>query len=69
MQLIKHVLRIVGSAGAANGVVSAEEVERHLAELAKQGYELHSTLNYGTIRDQSNQDVGYRVMYILTKDE
>lgn len=68
MQSVKNVLRTIGQENPAKGVVSAEQAEMHLAALAKEGYELHSTMYLGSIRDDKNLEIGYRVLYVLVNN-
>ena len=70
MTKIKHFLRTIGQPNDALGIMAAEDVEAELEyKFLNQGWLLLKTDYLGAIRDKDGNEVGYRYMYFLTKED
>ena len=71
MQKIKHFLRTVGHPANENlGVQSADDVEAELEyKFLNQGWVKNEVMFLGSVRDDKGSEVGYRFMYIMTKED
>ena len=70
MQSIKYFVRAIGDASKGMGVVTAAEAEQDINyNYLSQGYVVQNTSYLGSIRDTEGNDVGYRILHVLLKDE
>lgn len=70
MQKVKIVLRVVGTPSAGLGVVSGEEAGKTIEEkYTSDGYVIQNSFYVGDIKDANGSVLGYKLMFILVKDE
>ena len=70
MQSVKLFMRQIGVPNPSMGVVSAEEAESDLEfNYLSNGYKLFATHDLGSVRDASQNEVGYKLMFVVVKDE
>ena len=70
MQSVRNFMRTIGVPNPELGIISAQEAEEQLEYALLAGdYKLHTALTLGAVRDKSNEEVGYKVLYVLVKDE
>ena len=70
MQSVKLFMRQIGVVNPALDIVSAEEAVSDLEfNYLSNGYNLNATHYIGAVRDASGNEVGYKVMFIVVKDE
>lgn len=70
MQSVKTVMRQVGVPNPELGVVSSQELEDHLEyNYLANGYVVQDSHYLGAVRDGSNNEVGYKILFVLVKEE
>ena len=70
MQKVKYFLGTIGTPNPEQGVKSAEQVESDLGfKYLSDGWEVQSSHYLGAIRDQTGNDIGYRILHVLVKEE
>jgi hypothetical protein len=70
MQSIKLVMRQIGVPNPETDIVSVQEVEYYLdTEFLANGYDVKNEHYLGSVKDASGNDVGYKVLFVLVKNE
>jgi len=70
MQSVKLVMRQIGVPNPANEIVSSQELEEHIEfNYTSNGYGIQSTHYLGAVRDVSGNEVGYKILFVLVKNE
>lgn len=70
MQSVKTVMRQIGVPNPELGIVSSQELEDHLEyNYLASGYEVKDTHYLGAVIDGSGNQVGYKILFVLVKQE
>ena len=70
MQSVKNFMRAIGSPNPNFGVVDVSSaLEQMEYEYLANGYRIQASHYLGPVRDESNNEIGYRILYVLVKDE
>ena len=70
MQKVKYFLGTFGIENVNFGVKSAEQVEADLGfKYLSDGWAVESSHYLGAVRDQVGNDIGYKILHVLVKEE
>ena len=72
MQQVKYFLRAIGkpSPTVDESVVTSSDAETDLAfNYLSQGWTIQSTHYVGGLRDAANNDIAYRILHVLVREE
>jgi len=70
MQTVRYFVRAIGDKGQGMGIVSAKEAEDDLNyNYLSTGFAIQSTQYLGAMRDQQGNEVAYRLLHVLVKEE
>ena len=70
MQSVRYFLRAIGDTSKGAGIVTASQAEDDLNyNYLSQGFNLFSTQYVGAMKDGEGNEVAYRVLHVLVKDE
>ena len=70
MQTVKLVVRQIGVPNAQLDIYSVEDTSEYIAyQYGSQGYVLKDSHYLGEAKDAQGSTQGYRMMFVLTKDE
>lgn len=70
MQSLKIVMRAVGTPTTDGSVVSGSDAEEYIQyQYLSKGYTIQSTQYLGPVKSKEGTDEGYRLLFVLVKDE
>ena len=70
MQSIKIVVRQIGIPNVSADIYSAEDTSEYIQyQYGAKGYELKDSHYLGEVKGAEGSTVGYKVMFVLVKDE
>ena len=70
MQSVKNFMRAIGNPSPELGIVSVEQALDEMEyQYLSRGYKVQGSHYIGAIKDAQGSELGYRVLYVLVKDE
>ena len=70
MQSVKITMRQIGVPNPQMDIISSEEFENHIEfNFTTNGYEVQDTHYLGAVVDGSGNAVGYKVLFVMVKNE